>query len=124
MTIIDLTSKLIEEFPKVPVFYNHVVVEEGQELNPPYIVTNSEGINPFHADNCNYYTFVRNTVDLYLGTLTEKTLLMLDKFFVKYGIRFDKNESFDEFAYLYQIEYVVYLDEVEEEVTEDGNGNT
>ena len=122
MTIVDLTSALISAFPKIPVYYNHVIIEEGQEIKPPYIVTNSETINPFHADNCNYYTFVNNTVSLYVGTLSEKYLTMLDKFFTKNGIKFDKNLSFDEFSYLNDLEYTVQLDEVED--SEDGGDNT
>lgn len=121
MNIIDLTSELITAFPKIPVFYNHIVVEEGQELTPPYIVTNSEETSPFHADNCNYFSFVRNTVSLYVGKLTERNLQMLDKFFNARNIPFSKKTTFDEFSYCYEIEYTVSLEDIE--VTQDGNDN-
>lgn len=119
MTIIDLTAALIDAFPKIPVFYNHIIVEEGAETPPAYIVTNSEQTNPFHADNKTYYAFVSNTVKLYVGNLSEKFLSMLDKFFKKNGIAYTKDVNFDEFAYLYEIAYTVSLDEVEDE--ENGN---
>lgn len=131
MTIIDLTSALISEFTNIPVFYNHIVVEEGDEINPPYIVTNHDTINPFHADNKTYWSFTKNTVTLYVGKLSERYLKILDNFLDGQNIPFQKNITFDELEMLYAIEYDVSLDDLEytepdppvpdpEEVIDDG----
>lgn len=121
MTIIDLTTALTTAFPKIPVFYNHIIVEDGDELNPPWIVTNHEDINPFFADNKTYWLGTRNTVTQYVAKLTETNLKRLDRFFDQNEIPFQKEINFDEMEMLYSIQYTVQLDDLE--VSDDGDDN-
>lgn len=125
MNIIDLTSELISAYPKIPVFYNHVVVEDGQELPVPYIVTNHETIDSFFADNQSYWIASANSVTLYVAKLSEKYLKMLDKFFGLRSIPFGKSVSFDELTMVYSIVYDIQIDDIpEQEDEEDGNDQT
>lgn len=116
MNLYDLTDLLIKAFrTTAPVFYHHVIVQENEELPVPYIITNSEELSPFRADDCNYFQFVRNTVTLYTERYDPDLMKKLEKLLKKYEIPFSRSTDFDDAQLLFSTEYVVELEDLEEE---------
>lgn len=115
MNLYDLTAVLTTSFQSVPVFYHHAIIQEGEELPVPFIVTNSESLSPFRADDSNYYAFVRNTVTLYTERYDVELMSSLEDVFNSNCIPFERTTEFDEQQMLFYTEYVVQLDELVEE---------
>lgn len=115
MNLYDLTAVLTTTFQAVPTFYHHVIIQEDEELPVPYIVTNSESLAPFRADDSNYYAFVRNTVTLYTERYDVELMNQLEEVFNSNCIPFERTTDFDEQLMLFYTEYVVQLDELVEE---------
>lgn len=121
MNLYDLTSLLDDKFSKTaPVFYHHAVVQDGEELPVPYIVTNSEEIAPFRADNSNYFSFVQNTVTLYTDRFDPEMMGEVEKVFNDNCIPFERSTDFDEEQMLFFTEYDVQLDELSDPEPENG----
>lgn len=121
MNLYDLTTILTNTFKKkVPVFFHHVLVQEDEELPVPYIVTNSQELAPFRADDSNYFSFVRNTVTLYTERFDVDLMKRLEDLFTSNKIPFTRSQDFDDAQLLFITEYVVQLEELEEEEPEDG----
>lgn len=115
MNIYDLTTLLTQEFGQDKVFYHHVFVQEGQELPVPFIVTNVEYLNPFYADNKNYYLAVNNTVTLHTERFDLDLMARLEKVFNDNAISFSRTNDWDEEQELFIATYTVELDEVEDD---------
>ena len=116
MNLYDLTTLLTTEFgASVPVFFHHVNVQENEELPGPYIITNSQELAPLRADDCNYFAFVRNTVTLYTERFDPDVMKKLEKLLTDNEIPFSRSNDFDDAQMLFYTEYVVQLDDLEEE---------
>lgn len=69
MTVEELFTRMLEEFPQLAtdnkIFFDHVEVQEGEEITPPYIVLTETNQDPFFADNTVYYMTIAHTIDVY-----------------------------------------------------------
>lgn len=111
MTIETLTTLLTEALgDAIPVFFHHVFIEEGEEIPPVYIVTDSTGVNPFRADNINYYMSYINTVTVCTASFDETVLATVEGVFNDAGIPFERETDFDDDQYLYLTVYEVNLE--------------
>lgn len=110
MTIAELTAALETEFGQnFPVFFHHAFIEEGEEIPAAYIVTDSTGVNPFRADNINYYTSYINTVSLYTAIFNQTLMNKVEKVLKDNNIPFDRNTDFDPETLLYETVYSIEL---------------
>lgn len=111
MTIETLTSLLTETLGEsIPVFFHHVFIAEGEEFPPVYVVTNQTGINPFRADNKNYYMSYVNTVTVYTATFDETILDEVKGILNDAEIPFERSTDFDDDTLLWATVYEVNLD--------------
>lgn len=108
-TLTDLLEAKLGE--SIPVFFHHMFVEDGEELPPVYVVTDSQGINPFRADNKNYFMQVINTVTLYAATYREDLLAKVEKVLNDAAIPFDRETEYDEAELMFYTTYTVQLDD-------------
>lgn len=116
MDLYELTTALTTEFGNdAPVYYHHVVVQEGEDLPVPYIITFAEELAPFRADDCNYYQFTNNTVTLYTETFDTALMKRLEKVFVDNRIPFERTTDWDEEQMLFYHTYTVGLEDLPEE---------
>lgn len=112
MTISELTTALETTLgASVPVFFHHVFVEDGEEIPPAYIVTDSTGVNPFHADNKTYYFTIINTVTVYSKTYNTTLLSAVDAVLSNNKIPYDRSTEYDEETLMYYTEYDITLDD-------------
>lgn len=67
MTLPQLYEAMLTELPELAAvtFYDHIEVDEGEELFPPFIFIHEVNGNPFHADNTVYYLSIENRIDVY-----------------------------------------------------------
>lgn len=69
MTVEQLFAQMLDAFPELAqdnkIFFDHVEVQEGEEITPPYVVLTETNQDPFYADNTVYYMTVRHTIDVY-----------------------------------------------------------
>lgn len=69
MTVETLFEKMTAAFPTMAqngkIFFDHVTVEEGEEILPPYMVISETQKDPFFADNVAYYLTVEHEIDVY-----------------------------------------------------------
>ena len=69
MTVEQLFAQMLESFPTLEqagkIFFDHVEVQDGEEITPPYIVLTETNQDPFYADNTVYYMSIHHTIDLY-----------------------------------------------------------
>ena len=111
MTIETLTSMLTETLGEsIPVFFHHVFITEGEELPPVYVVTAQTGVNPFRADNKNYYMSYLNTVTVCTATFDETILVQVEGILNNAGVPFERSTEFDDDTLLYLTVYEVNLD--------------
>ena len=116
MNLYELTTALTTAFGNdVPVYYHHVIVQEGEDLPVPYIITNEEELAPFRADDCNYYQFTNNTVTLYTDTFDVSLMKQLEKVFDDNGVTYERSSDWDEGQMLFYYTYTVGLVDLDEE---------
>lgn len=69
MTVENLFSQMLDAFPDLAtdnkIFFDHVEVQEGEEITPPYVVLTETNQDPFYADNTVYYLTIAHTIDVY-----------------------------------------------------------
>lgn len=111
MTIEELTTLLTETLgDNIPVFFHHVFITEGEEIPPVYVVTDSVGVNPFRADNINYYMSYINTVTVCAASFDETVLNIIEGVFNSAGVPFERETEYDDDTLLYMTIYEVNLD--------------
>lgn len=111
MTIQDLTDLIETKFGEsVPVFFHHVLVDDGEEIPPVYIITDSQEINAFRADNINYFIQVINTATIWSARYDETLLNKMDAVLAEAAIPYDRTTEYDDDAMMYFTEYTVSLD--------------
>ena len=114
MTLEELYTAMLTELPTLAAqtFYDHIVIEEGDELVPPFIFFHEVDGTPFNADNRVYYIGVSHRIDVYIAErdmdLRRQIQGFLDSHDLGYTISFD---DFDESMMLYRDSYTVELDE-------------
>ena len=103
-------KKSLDEFYKalktigLPVTFNSWEKDKVPPL--PYIVYYETGIDPFYADNQNYYFRKIVTVELYSDYKDEKTEASLEAFFNSQNITLSNvEETFWEDEHLYEVSY-------------------
>lgn len=110
MTISELTTALETEFGQnFPVFFHHAFIEEGEEIPASYIVTDSTGVNPFRADNINYYISYVNTVSLYTAIFNQTLMDKVEKVLNDNNIPYDRTTEFDDDSLMYATVYTIEL---------------
>lgn len=110
MTISELTAALETELgASIPVFFHHAFIEASEEIPASYVVTDSTGLNPFRADNMNYYTYYVNTVSLYTAIYDPSIMNKIEKVLNDNNIPFDRNIDYSEETLMYETVYTVEL---------------
>ena len=114
MTLEELYTAMIEELPELAAqtFYDHIVIEEGEELAPPFIFFHEVDSAPFNADNIVYYIGIEHRIDVYNAErdidLRRQIQGFLDSHDLGYTVSFD---DFDESTMLYLYSFTIELDE-------------
>ena len=103
MTIEQLFEQMVDAFPEMAedgkIFFDHVDVEEGAEILPPYIVLTETQTDPFFADNTTYYLTVLHAVNLYTIEYDVPLMQNIEEFLNVRNIPFTRNtEWLDEIA--------------------------
>lgn len=105
----------------VPIAYYQF--DEGTGQQPPFICFYYPGINPFQADNINYYRIDQLTIELYTDEKDFELEETLEGVLDANGIPFDKSEAYIGSEKMFQITYyaTVWIDtEVESNEQEQG----
>lgn len=111
MTIQELTYLIETKFGEsVPVFFHHLLVDYDEELPPVYIITDSEDINPFRADNTNYFVQVQNTATIWSSRYDETLLVKMDAVLTEASIPYNRTTDYDETTMMFYTEYTLELD--------------
>lgn len=114
MTIEELTTLLTETLgDNIPVFFHHVFIDDDDddaEIPPVYVVTESIGVNPFRADNINYYMSYINTVTVCAASFREDLLATIEGVFNSAGVPFERETEYDDDTLLFSTIYEVNLD--------------
>ena len=115
----SLYTAFVNRFPKLDrngkIFFDHIVVQEGDEVVPPYIVFRSESLNPFFADNCVYFATVNNFIDVYTEMETEGLHGQIEAVLASLDISFSKTTDWDNDLGMYLTEYSVTLGDEEDD---------
>lgn len=108
-----LYAAFVNRFPKLDkngkIFFDHIIVQEGDEVVPPYIVFRSESLNPFFADNCVYFATVNNFIDVYTETDGEGMHGQIEAVLASLDIPYTKTSDWDDDLGMYLTEYSVTL---------------
>lgn len=67
MTLAELYSDLKTAFPNDTIFYDHIVIDEGQEIYPPFTVFQASTPAPFFADDTTYYCPTQISIRLFMS---------------------------------------------------------
>ena len=67
MTLEELYTAMLTALPDLAEasFYDHIEVDEGQEIFPPFIFVHEEAGDPFMADDQVYFLGIDNKIDVY-----------------------------------------------------------
>lgn len=103
MTVEQLFQQMIDAFPALAeagkIFFDHITVEDGDEITPPYIVLTETQSDPFFADNTTYYLTVANAINLYTAEYDVAIMQSIEEFLNVRKIPFTRNtEWLDEIA--------------------------
>lgn len=111
MTIKEVTAALVTAFGSSKVFYDHVFIEGDTELPPAYIVTNTDTIATFYADNVPYFSTTVNTATLYTEKYDLDAMAQLESVLRSLDIPFENDPpEFDTDSYMYATVYRLSLD--------------
>lgn len=114
MTLETLFEKLIEQLPELAqkTFYDHLIIDEGAELYPPFLFVHETDGQPFNADDIVYYIGVENVIDLYTADRDPAIRRQISRFLdnLEIGYTLTLNE-FDDETMLYVDRFTIELDE-------------
>lgn len=67
MTLTEVYQLMLQEESDLASmsYYDHIEVDEGAEVFPPFIIFKEVGGRPFHADDQVYYLTIDNEINLY-----------------------------------------------------------
>lgn len=114
MTLEDLYTAMLTELPDLAekTFYDHITIDEGDELYPPFIFFHEVDGTPFNADDKVYYIGINHRIDVFTAEreieLRRRIQGFLDDHDLAYTVSFD---DFDESMMLYRDSYTIELDE-------------
>lgn len=113
MSLEELYSKLLEDYPELAErsFYDHIEIDEGQELYPPFIFVHETAGNPFNADDQTYWIGIENRIDLYTADQSATFRNTIQEFLKSCELAYtlDPNE-FDTETLLYRDTFTIELD--------------
>lgn len=121
MTIERLYQALCLKFPELAasgrIFWDHIVVQENNEVLPPYIVMKRTETNPFYADDTAYYLTVNDQLIVFTDTYDSTLLDAVELFLKENAVTFTSESKWDDGTFLWETSYTLALaaDEGEEE---------
>lgn len=114
MTIEQLYNAISQEFPTMAnagkIFFDHIEVQDGQEITPPYIVLTEINLEPFHADNTVYYLSVAHTVDLYTAKYEARRANKIGELLTRNQIPYNSTVEYMDEIDAYLTSFAVDLD--------------
>ena len=92
MTVEQLYTELVNGFQLLAdtgkIFFDHIDVEDGNEVLPPYMVLTETEKDPFYADNKVFYMTIRHTLDVYTATYDEELINSVVEFLNELSLSF------------------------------------
>lgn len=116
MTLEELYSALLIELPDLAAstYYDHIEIDEGDEIYPPFIFFHEVNGNPFFADNRTYYLSIENRIDVYTADRSIDTRRAVCSFLDGLGIGYTLSlDEFDADTGLYMDSFNLNLKESE-----------
>ena len=113
MTLEQLYAAMTSALPELAAvtFYDHIEVDEGHELYPPFIFFHEINGNPFHADCRVYYLSVENRIDVYTADRSIETRTAVCGFLDGLGLPYSLSlDNFDADTGLYMDSFTLTLD--------------
>lgn len=113
MTLAELYSAMLQELPELAErsFYDHITIDEGQELYPPFVFVHEVDSEPFNADNRVYWLGTDHRLDVYTADRDPEVRRaiqgFLDSLDIAYSLSFD---DFDSDMMLYCDRFTIELD--------------
>lgn len=114
MSLEKLYLKLLQDHPELAAvsFYDHIEIDEGQELYPPFIFVHETAGNPFNADDRTYWIGTENRLDLYSADRSPELRHTIKAFLDSCGLAYTLDpDDFDEETMLYRDSFTVELDD-------------
>ena len=114
MSLEELYERLIEQLPDLAekAFYDHIEVDEGDDLYPPFIIVHETNGTPFNADDRVYYLGIENVIDLYQAdrdpAVRRQLCGFLDGLEIAYTLSL---ELFDDETMLFMDRFTIELDD-------------
>lgn len=114
MTLEALYEVLLEALPELAsvTWYDHLVIDEGAEIYPPFILVHETNGTPFDADNHTYWVGIESRIDVYTADRSIDTRrqvqAFLDTIDIPYTLVLD---DFDSDTMLYRDSFTITLDE-------------
>lgn len=120
MTVEQLFTELLQAFPTMAnagkIFFDHVDVQDGDEIGPPYMVVTETAQNPFYADDKTYYLTIRHTIDLYTVVYDAALIDKVEKFLNNNAVPFTVSVEYMDDLNAYISTFEVQLDKTEAEL--------
>lgn len=113
MTLEEFYSAMLAELPGLAevAFYDHIEIDEGRELYPPFIVVHEVNGTPFNADDVVYYLGIENVIDVYTADRSPNVRSQICEFLKNLNISYTLTlDSFDESTMLYMDRFTIELD--------------
>jgi len=114
MTVEILFAKMLTAFPGMAddgkIFFDHIEVEEGHEITPPYTVLTEIQKDPFFADDTVYYLTIQHTVELYTATYDAVLIDKFERFFNRNNVPFSTSVEWQDDLEMYDVTFNVELD--------------
>lgn len=118
MTVEELFTTLLSEFPTLAndgkIFFDHILIQDGNELTPPYMVLTETEQDPFFADNTVFYLTIRHTLEVftidYDAALIDKVERVLNNNSVPFAVNVEWRDDLD----AYDSTFEVQLDKTED----------
>lgn len=114
MTLEKLYEELTARLPELAqnAFYDHIVIDEGEEIYPPFLFVHETDGTPFNADDHVYYLGIDNVIDLYQAERSPDLRRQICRFLDDLGIAYTLTlEEFDDETMLYIDRFTIELDE-------------
>lgn len=114
MTLEELYTAMLSEVPRLAEisYYDHIEIDEGQEIYPPIVFFHEVDGVPFMADNQVYWIGVEHRIDVYTSDRSGETRGQIASFLNSHDIPFTLTmDDFDQDTMLYIDRFDVTLDE-------------
>lgn len=119
MTVEQVFAELLTTFPKMAndgkLFFDHIEVQDGQEIVPPYAVVREIRQDPFCADDTVYYLTIRHVVELFTVKYDNALISKFKRFFNDRAIPFTLSSGWEDDLDCYATAFEMQLDPSEVE---------